>query len=66
MGFYVKNQMEPLNTECCENGELVVWKLAARFLIAVLRRVSNCYMLPLTKLSRSTVGNMNSKRSYIT
>ena len=65
MGFYGKNQMEHMNAECCENGELVVWKLVARLVTTIHQRVSKCYMLLPTKLSRNTVGNLNSKRSYI-
>jgi hypothetical protein len=65
MAFYVKNQMEHMSTECCENGELVVWKPAARLVTTILQRVTKCYMSLLTKLSRNTVGNMNYKRSYI-
>lgn len=65
MGIYVKNQIGHMQTECCLNGELVVWKPAARLVTTILQRVSKCYMSLPTKLSRNTVGNMNSKRSYI-
>jgi hypothetical protein len=65
MGFYVKNQVEHINPECGENGEFVVWKLAAHLLTTRLQSVSNYYMLFSTKLCRNTVGNMNWKRSYL-
>jgi hypothetical protein len=62
--FFVKNQMEHMDTECCGNGELVAWKVEARLVTATLQRVSKCYTLLPTKLSRNTVGNLNPKRSY--